>query len=166
MSEPHPASATEHVRGDTPRLLVEHVTKTYVTHSLGPLTARNGSWKSTLVTIIAPVLLLLALAACGGDPDEVPVPFTGMDGAALYAQACASCHGADLRGTAQGPPFLHDVYRPAHHADAAFLLAVRRGSPAHHWRFGSMPPVVGLSDEQVQAITAFVRERQRAAGIE
>ena len=106
------------------------------------------------------------LVACGGEADEQAVLFMGTDGAELYAQACASCHGTDLRGTDQGPPFLDPVYRPAHHADAAFLLAVRRGSPAHHWNFGPMPAISGLSDEQVAAITALIREQQRAAGVE
>jgi mono/diheme cytochrome c family protein len=116
--------------------------------------------------MLAPALLLLALAGCRGDPEEVPVPFTGTDGTALYAQACSSCHGVDLRGTEQGPPFLHPVYRPGHHSDAAFVLAVRRGSPAHHWNFGPMPPVAGLSDEQVDAIIRYVRAQQQATGIE
>ena len=93
-------------------------------------------------------------------------PYTGTDGAALYAQACASCHGTDLRGTDQGPPFLDTIYRPGHHADPSFLLAVRRGARAHHWNFGNMPVIEGLSDEQVAAILQFVRAQQRAAGID
>jgi hypothetical protein len=36
---------------------------------------------------------------------------------------------------------------------------------AHHWNFGSMPPVSGVSDDDVATITAFVREVQRANGI-
>lgn len=109
----------------------------------------------------------LALSACGGAEDgAAPVSFPGTSGPALYAQACASCHGADLRGTDQGPPFIDAVYRPGHHADAAFLLAVRRGVRSHHWNFGNMPRIEGLSDDQVEAIVQYVRERQRAEGIE
>ncbi len=103
--------------------------------------------------------------ACGGGSEPVPA-FTGTDGAALYAQACASCHGAGLRGTKQGPPFLDAIYRPGHHADAAFFLAVKGGARQHHWNFGNMPPVQGLSDPQIEAIVALVRERQHAAGID
>lgn len=58
---------------------------------------------------------------------------------------------------------LHDS--PGHHADPAFFLAVRRGARTHHWNFGDMPPVQGLSDPQIEAIVSFVRERQRATGI-
>lgn len=106
------------------------------------------------------------LLACSGGSSEQPTSFAGSDGANLYSQACARCHGADLRGTNQGPPFLDAIYRPGHHADGAFLFAVRGGSRAHHWNFGNMPPIPGLTDEQVGAITGFVREQQRAAGIE
>ena len=111
---------------------------------------------------------LVLIAACGGNGDDRPAatPFSGLDGRTLYSQACASCHGADLQGTDQGPPFLDSIYRSGHHADAAFLLAVRRGVRSHHWDFGGMPPIEGLSDEQVEAIVDFVREQQRAAGID
>ncbi len=109
----------------------------------------------------------LVLIACGETDDGIaPVRFTGASGPALYAQACASCHGTDLRGTDQGPPFIDALYRPGHHADAAFLLAVRRGVRSHHWDFGNMPRIEGLSDDQVKAIVQYVRERQRAEGIE
>ena len=46
-----------------------------------------------------------------------------------------------------------------------FLVAVRSGSRPHHWNFGPMPPVPGLTDEQVRLITAFVRSEQQAVGI-
>jgi mono/diheme cytochrome c family protein len=110
---------------------------------------------------------VLLLSACGGAADSTaPVSFAGTSGPVLYAEACASCHGPDLRGTDQGPPFIDALYRPGHHADAAFLLAARRGVRSHHWDFGDMPAVAGLSDEQLEAIVGYVRERQRAEGIE
>lgn len=108
------------------------------------------------------------IVACGGadNGSATMTPFAGLDGAQLYSAACASCHGADLRGSEQGPPFLDAIYRPGHHADASFLLAVRRGVRAHHWNFGNMPAIEGLTDEQVAAIVEYVRQQQRAAGIE
>jgi hypothetical protein len=33
----------------------------------------------------------------------------------------------------QGPPFIDALYRHGHHADAAFLLAARRGVRSNHW---------------------------------
>jgi len=124
----------------------------------------NTRWPGAMLLLA--VTLAVAVAACSSVSDAPAASFVGNDGAALYAQACAACHGADLRGTDHGPPFLDAIYRPAHHGDGAFLLAIRGGSRAHHWRFGNMPPIPGLTDEQAAAITRFVREQQRAAGID
>lgn len=127
-----------------------------------------GSTRTAIVAGLG-LLVLGLVAACGssaaGD-DEPIATFEGTDGAALYAQACSSCHGADLRGTDQGPPFLDAIYRAGHHADPAFFLAAKRGVRSHHWSFGNMPPIEGLSDEQLEAIVAFVRARQADAGID
>ena len=48
----------------------------------------------------------------------------------------------------------------------AFVLAARNGVRAHHWPFGNMPPVEQpLTDGELAAIIAYVRELQRANGI-
>lgn len=87
-------------------------------------------------------------------------------GADLFAANCATCHGENATGTNQGPPLLHRIYEPNHHADMAFQLAVQNGVRAHHWRFGNMPPVEGVSHDDVEKIVAYVRALQRANGIE
>jgi mono/diheme cytochrome c family protein len=126
--------------------------------------------RSAALSLTIGVFVAIVIAACGDDASDgggsEVVTFTGSDGAELYAQACASCHGAELDGTDQGPPFLDAIYRPGHHADPAFFLAAKRGARAHHWNFGNMPPVEGISEQQIDAIVAFVRTRQREAGIE
>ncbi|MDH3462533.1 MAG: cytochrome c [Acidimicrobiia bacterium] len=113
---------------------------------------------------------LLILSACGPavtDPQIEPQdPALVAVGAALYETNCAQCHGSDLRGTDQGPSQLSSVYAPSHHGDGAFLLAVMNGSAQHHWDFGPMPPIEGLSPSQVDEIIAFVREQQRLNGFE
>jgi len=86
-------------------------------------------------------------------------------GKSLYEANCAQCHGADLRGTPQGPPLLHRVYQPSHHADIAFQLAAKYGTRQHHWNFGDMQPVNGVTPDDVAHITVYVRDRQRQAGI-
>ena len=128
---------------------------------------RAAPWR--LATAAAALALLAA--ACGGgggaEGDAAATPaFSGIDGRTLFGQACAACHGAALEGSERGPPLIHPLYRPGHHDDAAFLRAVRFGVISHHWTFGDMPPVEGLTGEQAAAIVAWVRERQRAAGVE
>lgn len=86
----------------------------------------------------AGVLALVLIAGCSDDGDiaEPGIPPQNADlvaeGAVLYEASCAECHGSDLRGTDQGPSHLSEIYEPNHHADIAFLLAVQRGSRAHH----------------------------------
>jgi len=47
------------------------------------------------------------------------------------------------------------------------VLAARNGVRAHHWPFGNMPPVEQrLTDGELGAIVAYVRELQRANGID
>jgi len=130
-----------------------------------------GSLAQVRSLAIAGVCAVLLLAACSSEQaaDERPVPvgpFDGTTGAELYGQACATCHGEDLRGTDQGPPFLDVVYEPGHHPDGAFLAAAMMGVRSHHWDFGNMPPIEGITEEQVLAIVEYVRSEQRAAGIE
>jgi mono/diheme cytochrome c family protein len=122
------------------------------------------------VTIIA-AMLGLALAACssaGSDSPGIPVQNSDLVAAGdpLYQANCAECHGSDLRGTDKGPSHLSNVYVPGHHGDQAFVVAARVGVRAHHWDFGNMAPVEGLSDDDLTAIIAFVRENQRIEGFE
>jgi mono/diheme cytochrome c family protein len=86
-------------------------------------------------------------------------------GAQAFGLRCAGCHGRDASGTDTGPTLLDPVYRPAHHADVSFELAVRRGVAAHHWSFGKMPPVPGLNADELANIIHYVREVQRANGV-
>ncbi|MFQ5755902.1 MAG: c-type cytochrome [Acidiferrobacterales bacterium] len=87
-------------------------------------------------------------------------------GQELFGGACVKCHGDGARGTKQGPPLTDMIYRRAHHADITFYMAVNYGVAPHHWRFGRMPPVEGLTPQDVGHIIAYVRQEQRAAGIE
>ena len=115
-------------------------------------------------------VLGLACVAGTASAQAVPAPNAGLmpnpaKGKGLYAQSCASCHGVDLKGSDKGPPFLHRVYEPSHHGDVAFQRAVASGTKAHHWKFGDMAPVKGLSPDDVAHITAYIRMAQRSAGI-
>lgn len=88
-------------------------------------------------------------------------------GRRAFDATCATCHGKAASGRMGfGPPLVHPVYEPSHHTDAAFLQAVQQGAPAHHWRFGDMPPQPGVTPAEVADILAYVRELQRANGID
>jgi mono/diheme cytochrome c family protein len=87
------------------------------------------------------------------------------EGRQQYEEACAACHGLDLKGTQAGPPFLSPIYAPNHHSDEAFFGAVAGGVQPHHWDFGPMPPQPNVSREDVEAIVAYIRARQLEAGI-
>ena len=131
---------------------------------------RRTPWRGAPVS--AALLLWLAAPACRPAEEAPPAaplpppPAALARGESLYVATCRQCHGAGAAGTAQGPPLAHRTYEPGHHGDAAFLLAVRNGVRAHHWRFGDMPPQPGVSDDEVRAITAYVRWVQRERGIE
>ena len=117
--------------------------------------------------------LILAFVACGG---ERPVdlkrlaalepPPEHRSGGALFNAHCAACHGTNAAGTDHGPLLVHAYYRPAHHGDAAFQLAAKLGVKAHHWRFGDMPPLAGVTESDIAAVTGYVRWLQREMGIE
>ena len=117
-------------------------------------------------TLLAAMVIFSGCTAASETTIPVQDPDVVVSGEQLYAAHCAECHGADLRGTDKGPSHLSEVYEPGHHADLAFLLAVQNGSRAHHWPFGDMPPIEGLSPQDVEAIVAFVREQQRIQGFE
>jgi len=87
-------------------------------------------------------------------------------GKGVYQAECAACHGTDAVGKdGIAPPLVHVIYEPSHHGDEAFQRAVAVGVRAHHWPFGNMPPVKGLTRADVAMIVAYVRELQQANGI-
>lgn len=86
-------------------------------------------------------------------------------GGMLFRNYCAACHGVDLMGTDQGPPFLHKIYEPSHHGDGSFFRAVKVGVRAHHWKFGNMEPVEGVNEKIVASIVKYVRYVQKKAGV-
>jgi len=126
---------------------------------------------STFMALLcAPLWFAVGDDAAGDQlsPDTVKLPEMTPSlnlGKLSYDAKCAQCHGVNTVGTDKGPTFLHRVYHPNHHADGAFYLAPKRGVRAHHWRFGNMPPVKDISDNQIKSITAYVRAVQQANGI-
>ena len=87
-------------------------------------------------------------------------------GKILFDANCSACHGRNATGTEQGPPLVHIIYEPNHHGDASFYRAAALGVRAHHWRFGNMAAVEGITEADVAKIIDYVRALQRANGIE
>ena len=106
----------------------------------------------------------------GSDPIvQVKVPRAlsadAITGQKIFEQNCSSCHGKWAGGSSNGPPLVHGLYEPNHHADAAFFRAAKQGVRAHHWPFGNMPPVKGVTQNEVESIVSYVRTLQRENGI-
>ena len=87
-------------------------------------------------------------------------------GQRIFENVCASCHGINAAGTKDvAPPLVHKIYEPSHHGDEAFQRAVANGVNGHHWPFGDMPPVEGLTRGDVAMVVSYIRDLQRANGI-
>lgn len=127
------------------------------------------------IAFVAALLLAAALImrVVGSPATEPAVPHNALPtldaaeslGARAFSQHCQTCHGSNGAGTRVGPPLVHKIYDPSHHSDRAFVRAVRHGVIAHHWRFGDMPRVPDVTDQELDAIIRFVRAVQRANGI-
>jgi len=88
-------------------------------------------------------------------------------GVAVFEENCASCHGADGAGqNGVAPPLIHKIYEPSHHGDRAFYSAAANGVRTHHWPFGDMPAIETVSQDDVRKVIAYIREIQKANGIE
>ncbi len=99
---------------------------------------------------------------------SLPAQFTEAEqmGNRAFDATCAACHGTNAQGKdGVAPPLVHKIYEPNHHGDMAFVLAAQNGVRAHHWSFGDMPAVPGLTQADVLTIVAYIRALQRENGI-
>ncbi len=110
--------------------------------------SKNSNRQSTGVKVKLPVLTALA-----------------QTGRTVFQTNCARCHGLNAGGTSWGPPLIHKFYQPGQFADEAFYKATTNGVSGQKWRFGSMPPIRSVSQQDVNKIVAFIREVQKANGI-
>jgi len=104
-----------------------------------------------------------AVGASRGSSETVPEEVKA--GEKRFNVLCARCHGMAGRGTNAGPPLVHKIYEPSHHADFAFMRAAMQGVRAHHWKFGNMPKISEATSQDVTQIILYVRWLQRRAGI-
>ena len=101
---------------------------------------------------------------------DVVVPELGSDeraGEVAFNVFCAECHGRNAGGRdGYGPPLVHEIYRPSHHADISFLYAPTVGVRAHHWPYGNMPSIPGITQDETALVLKYVRALQAVNGIE
>ena len=111
-----------------------------------------------LILVVAVLVGVLGAGGKGGATAGQPQLERGRE---LYAQSCASCHGANLEGQANAQALIDQGLRPApphdetghtwHHGDAYLLDAIRQG-------VGTMPGYAGtLSDDDMRAILAYIK---------
>ena len=105
----------------------------------------TASRASTLIVLLAVALLAPLLA-------QTPTP-PRRDVSQLYAELCASCHGANLAGGGLAPSLLDDEWKFGGD-DASIAKSIRDGQPA-----AGMPPMAAaLTGEQIRALVIFIRE--------
>ncbi len=110
--------------------------------------SKNSNRQSTGVKVKLPALSALA-----------------QTGRTIFQTNCARCHGLNAGGTSWGPPLIHKFYQPSRFADGAFYKAAANGVRSHNWRFGSMPPIRSVNQQDVSKIITFIREVQKANGL-
>ena len=121
-----------------------------------------------VAVLVAGIVWWQTSANSASQATDVKMPVldaTMQQGQKLFVANCADCHGANAGGTGKGPPLIHIYYEPNHHPDAAFYSAVAIGVRQHHWKFGNMPAVKTVSQDDVTKMIAFVRAVQRENGI-
>ena len=128
-----------------------------------PMKISQMFWMSMMV------LLLGATPACS-QSETAPkgagtAPAEFQSGEQKFTAKCSVCHGAGGVGTSHGPPLVHKIYEPNHHGDVAFQNAAANGVRAHHWQFGNMPKIEGVTPDDIDQIVKYVRWLQKQAGI-
>ena len=117
--------------------------------------------KSVIYIACVAALSLAGLHATAFAADTVEIPFKLGRGQLLYEKYCSSCHGLELDGTDTGPPLVHPFYKPSHHGDKAFYRAALQGVRQHHWNFGDMMPVAGMTPGKMDKVLPYIRYYQQ-----
>ncbi len=135
------------------------------------IVAAGGWWMTQSDTMAGGPTAQQAQSEPVASGEMVAVTMPELTGSALRGQqyfraACSACHGPNAGGLdGKAPPLVHRLYVPGHHGDMAIRMAAQRGVQSHHWRFGNMPVIEGLTDADLTDIIAFIRAVQQANGL-
>ena len=111
------------------------------------------------------VFVLLMTVGCGGNGGSQQGTADAVQaGEMLFNANCSACHGVGAVGTNQGPPLIDRTYHPGHHNDFSIRNAIKNGVRSHHWNFGNMLPVAGVSEDDAEKIICYIRDTQLASG--
>lgn len=110
-------------------------------------------WRTT-----PPVGGYLRSGAAAPAPANQPLPVSvSLDPREIYAQNCASCHGADLSG-GQGSALVRPNW-PYHEHSAGLVRVISEGKGL------VMPPFRGrLSQQQIEALTTWLQSMNAPPG--
>lgn len=103
------------------------------------------------------VLILILLSGCGAEAVRQRAANVGRldgvvtQGAVVFAERCARCHGALGEGTTQGIPLGGHFLDHSIEEAASFIIS----------GVGQMPPQPTLSDQELADVIAFGRARLR-----
>jgi mono/diheme cytochrome c family protein len=132
-------------------------------------------WRVAAIAVVALGMVIVggSIGAAGPAPTADPADAELVAlGEQIYAQQCASCHGADLEGQPNWQRQLPDGGMPApphdasghtwHHPDVLLFGITKFGgqalAPAGFK--GNMPPFADqLSDREIWAVLAFIKSR-------
>ncbi|MBT8435676.1 MAG: cytochrome c [Gammaproteobacteria bacterium] len=117
---------------------------------------KNTFFYSIGTGLLLPLFMLSTQAS-----EDIEIPFHLAKGQLLYEKYCSSCHGLQLDGTDEGPPLIHPFYKPSHHGDKSFYRAALNGTKQHHWNFGDMKPVEGMTRKKMDSLVPYVRYYQQ-----
>lgn len=135
--------------------------------SKGP-TGRGLALAAAVVLPAALTLLFWKTALAGREtpaspPGPAPVSASrtpaaagSLDGAVLYAENCAVCHGSDLQGSGTVPALLRKNWPYGEHRELLIQIV-------HRGRGLTMPAFEGrLSNRQIEAVADYLNARNAA----
>lgn len=124
---------------------------------------KRSAYRLLVFGLIA-VFALLIVSGCGRDAAQQGTADAVQAGEKLFNANCSACHGVGAVGTNQGPPLINRTYHPGHHNDFSIRNAIKNGVRSHHWDFGNMLPVPGVSEDDAEKIICYIRDTQLANG--